>query len=108
VAVGPYDSFFAYDAWAPTEWFFSTDTSMWWSPGSGWVSAPPAGYSDVITVAVQETKAVLDANGDPVIDPVTGQTETEKVTVYYQAYWDPSFGAYGYQNDQGQYVWLQW
>jgi hypothetical protein len=106
--VGPFADFFGWDTWGPTEWIYVYDTGMWWSPATGYVIAPPILLNDPITVAVSEQVPVLDpvfgtqeidANGDPVF---------ETVTVYYNAYFDPGYGAYGYLNSAGDYVWLQW
>jgi len=105
--VGPDPFFFGYGDWAPTEWIFESDVGTWWSPGLGYVAGPPVGYNDVITVGVKETQPVLDATGNPVLD-ANGNPVTEQITVYYNAYFDPIYGAYGYLNHAGKYVWLRW
>lgn len=99
--------FWGYNSWGPTEWVYYSDTGEWWTPGAGWSASPPAGYNDVITVAVDEQVAVLDDFGDPVLD-VDGNPEYETIKVYYNAYWDPIYGAYGYENRNGDFVWVQW
>ena len=104
---GPDPFFWAYNQWAPTEWIYYADTGEWWTPGAGWAGSPAVGYNDVITVAVNEQVAVLDDFGDPVYDD-DGNAEYETITVYYNAYWDPVYGAYGYLTRSGDYLWVQW
>jgi hypothetical protein len=106
--VGPYATFFGYGGWGPTEWIYDPAQGLWWSPTLGWIGAPPVLITDPITVAVQETEPVLDDFGNQVFDPITGDPVTETITVYYNAYYDPGYGAYGYVNSDGDYVWLRW
>jgi len=106
--VGPYPTFFGYGGWGPTEWIYDPVQGLWWSPTLGWVGAPPVLITDPITVAVQEQLPVLDQFGNQEFDPITGDPITETVTVYYNAYYDPIYHAYGYLGSDGVYVWLQW
>lgn len=107
IYAGPYPFFFGYDGWAPTEWFYDYDTGTWWSPATGYVGAPPVLLNVPITVMVQEQEPVLDDFGFPVLD-INGDPVYETVTVYYNAYFDPAYGAYGYRNSAGDFIWLQW
>lgn len=94
--------FFTYNHWCPTTWFYYGN-SCWFRPGYGYYYSPPA-YNQPITVVVEETYTELE--WDPFLNANVPVSKT--VTWYYNAYWYPAQGAYGYTDCNGQFHWMSW
>ena len=86
--------FFAYRHYAPTAWFFF-GRGVWYGPDYGYQYRPPV-YDGPITVVVEESEW----------DDELG--EFVDVTWYYNAYFYPEEGAYGYYDLHGQFRWVRW
>ncbi len=96
-------AYFSFSNFGPTEWIYEPAWGRWYRPGHGYVYQAPA-YTQPITVVVVET--VYYETWD---DNVGGYVETsEQVTWYYNAFYVPESGRYGYYDYQGEFNWLHY
>ncbi|HEY9867700.1 MAG TPA: hypothetical protein V6D08_00710 [Candidatus Obscuribacterales bacterium] len=94
--------YFAHRSYCPTEWFFEIRIGRWYSPSYGYVVQPPAYYGPITVVAVEtEYEQVFDSWSG------TWVWVEEETTWYYNAYWYPEYGSYGYFDYRGNFHWLQ-
>ena len=93
----PYN-FYAPSGFAPTPYLFDVALGAFLNPGVGYMDYLPSDYDGPISVSVAEVVPVYDFFGNVV------SYRTERF--YYNAYYDPNYGAYGYYDYRGSFHWL--
>lgn len=86
----------------PTPWFYVTYNDQWRQAGeSAYRKGPDPDYSGPISVETVEpiTGRFPDKFGVPV-------SQTFNVIYFYNAFYQPEMGRWGYVNRQGNFVWL--
>lgn len=94
---------FAYqEGYYPTPWIYVPWSNQWRQPGlMAYASAgPPPEYTMPITVEAIEPMQVM------VNDSGVAVPETINQVYFYNAYYYPSYGRWGYINRQGYFIWV--
>jgi hypothetical protein len=98
------DGFICAQDYVPTPWIYVPAYGLWRIAGSnGWAEGPPDyDYAAPISVEVMEPRVVSAR------DPYTGWVTNQSINaVYlYNAFYDPEMGRYGYMNQHGYFIWL--
>lgn len=90
-------SYFGLPGYSPTPWLFQLNTGAFWQPGIGYAETLPYGYTQPISIAVDEVVPSYDTYGN-----IMGYQDE---TFYYNATWDPNMQAYGYYDYRGVFHW---
>jgi hypothetical protein len=101
---GPAPAGFMYcPNYVPTPWFYNPEVNQWRMAGAlSYSPPPPSDYTAPITVQVVEPVQVMAQ------DPDTGAQieETINQVFFYNAYYYPEMGRWGYMNRAGYFIWL--
>jgi hypothetical protein len=83
--------FFAVGPWVPTYYLYYPAYGYYYCPSTGiYEFAPPVGYTDTISIVVEETVTTWVTDPSGVQVPVT-----ETIPYTYNATWDPVGGPFG-------------